>query len=512
MPRNHAGHSYSALAMIDSSAALDTSVDVVTVTNTEGPQPHRRSFIQHLPIAGIVAGYVWYFTRLTLDVHRGLGSSAFDLGLYDQGVWLLSRFKTPFVTLMGRNLMGDHTSFILVLLVPLYWIAPGVGVLLFAQSALIGGGAFAVYATARKLIGGVWLPTLLGALYLAHPAVSWTNMENFHPDCFLGLFLPLALYSAICRRYRVFVVSAVLCMLVKEDVVLVMAPLAYWVAYKRKQRLGLVMLAGSFVYAVIATTVIMKALIGKPTLNAWRIPFGGPEGTLRTAVQSPSKMAAYLRADHRPWYVWQMLGPYLPAFLFAPDIALISSLVLFTNVISTFFYQHSVRYHYSLILVPSLMMASVVGISKLQGRKRHVIVAITTIVAITSGYLWTILPGSRNLYAHSKAANPIANEVRSLAKRIPPNAVVSATHSFAPQIDHRERIYMFPTPFAASTWGLYDREGKRLPFADEIEYVFISPDLEDHQTDWDKVKGGFTLIVEGHYSALYVRNDLAPSP
>jgi uncharacterized membrane protein len=491
--------------MIDT-AALEASVEVVT----KAVQPRReQSLRQHLPIAVIVAGYVWYFTRLTLDIHRGLGSSAFDLGLYDQGVWLMSRFKTPFVTLMGRNLMGDHTSFILVLLVPFYWVAPGVGVLLFAQSVVIGCGAFAVYATARKLVGGVWLPTLLGALYLAHPAVSWTNMENFHPDCFLGLLLPFALYGAICRRYRVFVASAALCLLVKEDVVLVMAPLAYWVAYKRKQRLGLVMMAGSIAYAVIATTVIMRSLIGKPTLNAWRIPFGGPEGTLRTAVQSPRKMDAYLQADHRPWYVWQMLSPYLPAFLFAPDIALTSGLVLFTNVISTFFYQHSVRYHYSLIIVPSLMMASVVGISKLQGRKRHLIVAMTTIVAIASGYLWTILPGSRNVYAHSKADNPIANEVRLIAKRIPPNAVVSATHSFAPQIDHRERIYMFPTPFAASTWGLYDQEGKTLPFANEIEYVFIAQDLEGHQKDWDKVKGRFTLLVEGRYSALYVRNDLA---
>jgi uncharacterized membrane protein len=61
----------------------------------------------------------------------------------------MSRFKTPFVTLMGRNLMGDHTSFILVLLVPLYWFAPGVGVLLFSQSAVIDPGTS----------GRCWRPT-----------------------------------------------------------------------------------------------------------------------------------------------------------------------------------------------------------------------------------------------------------------------------------------------------------------------------------------------------------------
>ena len=71
---------------------------------------------------------------------------------------------------------------------------------------------------------------------------------------------------------------------------------------------------------------------------------------------------------------------------------------------------------------------------------------------------------------------------------------------------------MFPTPFAASTWGVYDQEGKELPFTNEIEYVFISTNLEGHQKDWDEVKDRFTLVVDGRYSALSVRRDLAQGP
>ena len=46
--------------------------------------------------AAAVIGYVWYFTWVTLDYHHGLGTSAYDFGLYDQGTWLMSRFKAPF--------------------------------------------------------------------------------------------------------------------------------------------------------------------------------------------------------------------------------------------------------------------------------------------------------------------------------------------------------------------------------------------------------------------------------
>ncbi|NCU86356.1 MAG: DUF2079 domain-containing protein, partial [Actinobacteria bacterium] len=71
---------------------------------------------------------------LSIEMHRGLNTSAYDFGLYDQGIWLLSRFNNPFVTLMGRNLFGDHTSFILLFLVPFYWLISSSSFLFVAQS------------------------------------------------------------------------------------------------------------------------------------------------------------------------------------------------------------------------------------------------------------------------------------------------------------------------------------------------------------------------------------------
>ena len=38
----------------------------------------------------------------------------YDLAIFDQGMWLITHFHVPFVTVMGRNLFGDHTSFVLV--------------------------------------------------------------------------------------------------------------------------------------------------------------------------------------------------------------------------------------------------------------------------------------------------------------------------------------------------------------------------------------------------------------
>ena len=96
-------------------------------------------------LAGAVVIWTWYFSVRSLNIHHALGTATYDSALYDQGMWLLSRFEAPFVTLMGRNLFGDHTSLILLFVAPLYWVAPGVGTLLFVQSAAIAAGALPVF-------------------------------------------------------------------------------------------------------------------------------------------------------------------------------------------------------------------------------------------------------------------------------------------------------------------------------------------------------------------------------
>ena len=56
--------------------------------------PRRMTLPQWLMVVAIVV-YVAYFTKRTLDLHHGLATSTYDSALYDQGLWLLSRFESP---------------------------------------------------------------------------------------------------------------------------------------------------------------------------------------------------------------------------------------------------------------------------------------------------------------------------------------------------------------------------------------------------------------------------------
>ncbi len=45
--------------------------------------------------------------------------------------------------------------------------------------------------------------------------------------------------------------------------------------------------------------IVMKSLIGVPTRNAWRIPFGGVRGLAETTVRNPTQLADHLRSEGR---------------------------------------------------------------------------------------------------------------------------------------------------------------------------------------------------------------------
>jgi uncharacterized membrane protein len=523
----------------------------------DAAETYRRSFNEWLSdrtvpqvlIALAVVLYTAYFTQRSLDIHHGLGTASYDSALYDQGMWLLSRGEAPFVTLMGRNMFGDHTSFILLFLVPLYWVAPGAWIMFFAQSAAIGAGAIPIFLYGRNRLGSEWMALVGGLVYLVHPAVGWTNLENFHPDAFLGVLVGCAIYGALERKWRVYGVFVVLSLMVKEDVSLVIVPLGIWVALRRDRRIGLITMFGSIWFMFTAMYVVMRGLIGVPTRNAWRLPFSqngdstfrGAARLVETAVTSPNELADHLRAENRPWYIWQMTSPFALLFLRLPSVALISGLVLFTNILSTFWYQFQIEYHYSLVAVPALAMGTIHAIGAIRDRRdvlaiqndadadadadapvkqlfvptRLLAMCVLSVTAAVTSMMWAPVPWSRTQLYYGNSDNIYATTMREIIADIPDDAAVAAHYRVTPHLAYRTDIYQFPNPFRVDLYGSDDAiAGTRLADrADRIEFVVL-PTSEDENLadDWALVASAFDEVDRNDIWILYQRDKSVALP
>lgn len=439
-----------------------------------------RPLLPHLPVAALMVAYTIYFSRLTIDIYRGYGSPGFDLGIYDQGLWLMSRFHAPFVTIMGRNLFGDHASLILLLLVPLYWVLPSAPALLVVQSAALALGALPVYLLGRDRLKSTVLATLLAGAFLLHPALQGGNTEQFHPECLLVPLIGFAIYYAVKWDPRKVVLFAILCLLVKEDVAILILPLGLWIYVNRDRRLGRNLVAGALLAALISVRVVMAGIAGVPELHADRIPFGGWHGFRTTVLRKPGKLVDYLTGDRRPFYVWQMLVPSAWAFLRAPSVAAIAAVALAANVLSTFGYQHQLQFHYSLPMVPVVAIGTAYAIGAIvRARFRVLVTGAVVLLSLWTCYLWGSLPAfSVNKVAHWSPSYQTVHDIDAVRASLPPNAVVSAYYAYITHVDHRQRVYEWPTPFKAAYWGLLKQEGQRLPFANDVQYIFLPARLE----------------------------------
>lgn len=449
---------------------------------------------------------IWIATQL-VRMHLGLGTFSYDVGLYDQGMWLLSRFDAPFVTLMGRNLFGDHTSFILLPLVPLYWIVPGTATLLVAQSVVVAAGSVPVYLFARRVLASDVLGLGVVVAWLAHPAVIGASLENFHPDTFHALAVPLAVWAASERRWRHYAIGIAMALLVKEDAFLVVVPIGVWVAVTADRRKGLWTMLAGLLAPIIAMYAVMEPLIGVPTRNSWRVPFGGVGGFARTIVTDPGAVVSYLADGDRVLYLWQMSAPLLGLFLLAGGLAAVALPVIVANVVSTYWYQHNVDYHYSIVVVPLLVMAAASGIARLDARRRVVATLLIAGASLVSSVAWSPHNLSPTAPLLTRPDNPVAVAGRQILGSLPDDAVASLYDPLVPHAAHRKKVYFFPNPFRAHLYGVDSSlEGARLPAAAEVTHVVLPKTMSAELAAlWESERRGFSVDVENRYWQIWVR-------
>jgi uncharacterized membrane protein len=425
----------------------------------------------------LVVGYAVFYGLWSVRKYHAFHAPAFDMGIFDQGVWLLSQFKTPFVTIYGQNMFGDHTVFIMLFFVPLYWLWPTPETLLVVQALALAIGGVPVFLIGRKVLRSRWLALIPTLAYLLYPALGWLNLENFHPDAF---YVPLALF-ALCfvayGRWRRYLVVVALLLLVKEDAWLFLVPLGVFVALRHNRKIGLMTIGLAVGWFVVVFWGIQPRLSGASAgaYDAWRIPFGGVGGLVETMFTEPWKVIAYMLTADKLKYLFQLLTP----LLFLPLLdwrSVIAVPVLFFNLISTFWYQSNVQYHYTALIIPVLCVSAIFGLERFRKLNvRWTLAVIVLLVTVICGYFWGPLPGSRTPSSfpdpqHAEAL--AANEALAL---IPVDSVVAAEDKFAAHLANRQLIYVFPNPYSASYWGDDSMKGRRLPGAEKVEYIMVTP-------------------------------------
>lgn len=141
-------------------------------------------------------------------------AGALDLGLFDQGVWLLSEGRAPELTVLPENLFGDHFSPVLVLFAPLYLVRPSPGWLLAVQALAVAATVLPMRALARDL--GV-RPAWATAAVAASSPLWMMVLYDFHPVALTAPLVTAALVAARRDQARTALALTIAVGLVRAD-------------------------------------------------------------------------------------------------------------------------------------------------------------------------------------------------------------------------------------------------------------------------------------------------------
>ena len=424
------------------------------------------------------------FGKLGIEHHRNFGTWSYDMGIYDQGFWLVSRGGQSFMTVRGMEFWGHHLNLIVVAFAPFYWLGAGPSFLYLAQAVGLAVAAFPVYLIARDRFAKPWMGLLFATVYLLYAPIQWISWANFHPESLVVAPLLYAWWFASHRRWRGMFIALVIALSIREDaaLVVIMLGLILAVMYRpgkgdhRDRMMALATFGLGVGWYVVATRFVI------PHFNQGKQPFyiqyfysnygtDMPE-IIKTMIRHPNRVISDATQTDRLRFYRDLALP-LGGLPLAGPLALLMVLPqMLASVIGLSPYARSIRYQYTAMMIAPLLIAAIEGGRALWRFKvMHVLLPIWLLgCAYMTNVAWSPSPigDSYVVWAQPTARHA---SMREALKLVPDDASVAATYTLLPHLSHREQIYDWPNPWVPFYWG--NDDGFRLPDPSTIDYIVL---------------------------------------
>jgi len=480
----------------------------------ELPRVHRWRFSrERLTLVALIGLGAILFSYLAVARHYAFHTAAYDLAMYDQAVWNTSQGRPFEINLLEdtmpglANKLGDHVEPILLPLAALYRLRSNPDVLLIVQAVALAALIWPLYQLVRDRSGSMWLAGVAVALYVLHPGLWNALLFDFHPVTLGATFLIFTLWLLVRHKHLAALICAVLAMMCKEQIGLSVALLGVYAILfvkrpspslhsardasrlarffrSRDWPFGLLLIAIGIAWSVIALGVIIPAF--QPSGSSYYLNRYGRLGStfgevLLSPITKPDIFWPIVSGPKRVAYYGDLLLPlgFLPLLGIEmllpvlPDIAL--------NTLSAFAPSRTLDYHYAVIAVPFLVLATAWGIDRLsrwlsrhtpQARRMVMIAASTFALVAMGAYQLDRYHGFVPLsdrYAGTYTLEPRDPSGWQMAAQIPPDASVSGQFNLLPHVSQRQRAHIFPR-IEDAQYVFLDTQGIIEPFQSQDEY------------------------------------------
>jgi uncharacterized membrane protein len=216
-------------------------------------------------IVGLSTLVLFFFSSLR---HALFQSGAGDLGIFDQGVYLISQGVSPNSSLINYkfdiHILADHAAFILYPLSIFYKIYPDIHWILLIQSIALSSGAVPAFKLAIQKGLSNNHGYLIALIYVLSPLIFNANLFDFHPDVIaIPFFLWAVLWSRADKLFS-FCVAIIIILSCKAVFALTVIFMGIWlILFEKRLLMGVISISVGIIWFVIATQIIIPVLGGE---------------------------------------------------------------------------------------------------------------------------------------------------------------------------------------------------------------------------------------------------------
>jgi len=472
--------------------------------------------------------YCSIFGTMSILRYLSFHTTFFDLGIYDHAIWNIAKRGDLSYLYWGhfRPIVGIYSFF--------YRLFPSAITLLVLQTLAIGLSAVPLYYIAKDKLGHGFYGLVIVIIFFLYSPVEYNNLENFHADHLIILFMFLGFYFLEKDKPFTFLLVCLPGLFLKEPLILSISMMGFYAVVRhRMYKSGTFVFVGSLLFFFLVINVIMPGLTGIDNGEGFKRSFSYLGNNVfeivKTTLFHPGLIVKELINVWKLAYLAFIFVPLLFIPLISPLSLLPALPALTISLLSRLPNHYWIQYHYTAAVIPGLFISLIYGLKFLGDRAGHLSVwfkklvwinlskdrvlktSVCTILIVCLYYNVVLSPSPisvffwkkrvwqqasnryyRNFYVIEKRDRILDNTVREFISR---EASVSLQNSVnSSYLAHREDYYSFPHKIDEVDYVVLDQK--------RAHYVMDKLDEEEYEKEFDKLMKSHQIIFS--YDGIYI--------
>ncbi|MBI1871587.1 MAG: DUF2079 domain-containing protein [Chlamydiae bacterium] len=422
---------------------------------------------------GITLYILTYFGICFLK-YRSYSYHDFDLAHHAQTLsnMLQGSIET---SILGIPFLGNHTHWILFLILPFYALWPSPLLLLFLQTLTLGLGAWPLYKIGKK-----WIHSSTGLIFafafLMYPALGYLNLFEFHPTSFALFFLLWTFWFFCNENLKLYSLFLGLSCLTQENLYFAAITLGLygWRCHRSWKWIIPPLCLGIMGFMISLFWMIPHFNQGKVGFETLYSHLGSNwMDIFHNLFFKPGVFIHFMVQERNIHLLSQLLMPLCFLPLLSPVLLLALPFFL-QHFLSSRSTEHTIYYHYTAEIIPFLFVAALDGMRKVFAFQ---IIKKKEIPILLFLGLWAFIVGCvtgpllPTLFRTSDLKKDEIDEVRDALIQEVGNGSesVMATFDFLSHLSNHQNLYSFHHLYS----GVYTLSHKNYEIPQGFQYLLM---------------------------------------